>query len=483
MFYKSRSLAVVLILLATQLVGITLANGSASQPLNCDDLLAKNLELANRGDAAAQRTLGGIYLNGYCIDKDYRAAINWYEKAAQAGDGEAMLALGNIYARGYGVVPNLEQTLKWLKLAEDNGQITGRVYAFLYLDGVLVSKSIGRAYSFFLQAAEAGDPAAQYTVSMEYFRGQHLAKNPAQALAWLTRSAENGYGPAYRVLGGIYAYGSYGIARDNAKAGKWLALAKDQNKATALDVAEMYLEGRGVNRDYDKAIEYYTELAEQYVAEAHLKLGMIYSHGPPLTPNYELAEAHFQMAEVLGSAEAAYHLGLLRLNGQGMPADRAAAQSMFELAAQNGYVFANYYLGLLAYNRPGGGKNLARAHELFGKAAATPDPDLAAQALEARDAAAIELGLFAPTPDMDVDRLDRWSGSTPGAGYVYAHRPRKKLIPPLVIEATADSSGRGKARQPAPSVRTTYDPPPPPLLPDVPGGNVNSVDGKIDPVF
>jgi hypothetical protein len=189
------------------------------------------------------------------------------------------------------------------------------------------------------------------------------------------------------------------------------------------------------------------------------------------------------MAEVLGSAEAAYHLGLLRINGQGMPADRAVAQSMFELAAQNGYVFANYYLGLLAYNRPGGGKDLERAHELFSKAAATPDPDLAAQALEAKEAAAIELGLLAPTPGMAVARLDRWSGSTPGGAYVYVHQPRKKLIPPLALEATAETARSVKARQLAPTVRTTYDPPPPPLLTDVPGGDINSVDGKIDPVF
>jgi TPR repeat protein len=482
MFYTLRPLAILLMLLAPHFVGAAIAGSSDDQPLACDEILTTNLERANRGDAAAQRVLAGIYANGYCVDKDYGVAISWYEKAAQQDDGESMLALANIYARGYGVPPDLEQTLKWLELAEANGQITGRVYAFLYLDGALVTKSIGRGYSFFLQAAEAGDPAAQYTVSMEYFRGKHLAKNPTKALEWLKRSAENGYAPAYRVLGGIYANGSYGIARDNVRAGKWLALAKDQNKATALDVAEMYLEGRGVYRDVDRAIEYYNELAQQYVAEAHLKLGQIYTYGPPLTPNYALAEEHFQMAETLGSAEAAYHLGLMRLNGHGQAANRAAAQNMFELAADTGYVFANYYLGLLAYNGPAGNKDLYRALELFSAASESLDPDLSAQAHNAKNAAAVELGLLVPAPGMPVARLDRWHASTPNRAYV--HRPRKKLLPPMAMADASESGQKRSDLQKSSAVQTTYDPPPPPFLTGVPGGDdINSVDRTIDPVF
>lgn len=483
MFNNSSTLAVLLILLASDSTVVLSANSGTSQPLACNELLESNLELAETGDAAAQRTLGGIYANGYCVDQDYAVAINWYGKAAQKEDGESMLALANIYGRGQGVEPNLDKTLYWLELAEANGQIAERVYALLYLDGLLVTKSISRAYSLFLLAAEKGDPAAQYTVSMEYFRGKFLVKNPATALEWLTRSAENGYGPAYRVLGGIYANGSYGIARDNIKAGKWLALAKDQNKATALDVAEMYLEGRGVNRDIDRAVEYYKELADAYVAEAHLKLGQIYSHGAPLTPDYGLAEEHLVMAEALGSAEAAYHLGLMRLNGQGGRADRVAAQDLFQLAADSGYVFANYYLGLLAYNGPGGARNLNLAYEHFKAAAESPDPDLAAQAHNAKNAVAIEMGLLVRSPDMVNMRVDRWYGATPGAAFQYVHRPREKLIPRLQVAVVDEQPGAVGRQQQATPARATYDPPPPPFLNDVPGGEINSVDGNVAPVF
>jgi len=476
-----RPLVILAFLLVTQTAPVSSAISAEEQTPNCTDFLEQNMGLADQGDAVAQRTLGTFYANGYCMDQDYLAALSWYKKAASNGDGISMLELGNIYGRGYGVIPNLEETLKWLQLAEENGQVVGRVYGLLYLDGVLVGKSIGRAYSLFVQAAEQGDPAAQYIVSMEYFRGKHLMKNPEEALKWLTRSAENGYVKAYRVLGGIYAFGSYGIRRDNAKAGKWLALAKDQNTETALDIAEMYLEGRGVDRDIQKAIEYYNELAEKYVVEAHLKLGEIYVSAAPLKPDYELAEEHFQLAEQLGSAEAAYQLGLMWLNGQGHKANRTSMIDMFERAAENAYVFANYYRGLIAYNQPGANRDLRLVYDLFAAAATTPDPDLAAQAHKAKNAVAIELGLISPIPGLA--RVDRWSGQTPGNEFVYLHRPRKKWLPPVASEETDEqpvqSAGRPKiVKQPLP-----YDPPPPPMLIGMPGGDIDSIDSKIDLVF
>jgi TPR repeat protein len=465
MISAPRPLPILMLLLVLQVVLLSSVLSAEQRAPNCADFLEHNIALAAQGDAVAQRMLGTFYANGYCVDKDESAAIGWYKKAATNGDGISMLELGNIYGRGYGVAPNLEEALKWLQLAEENGQVVARVYGLLYLDGVLVSKSIGRAYSLFLQAAEQGDPAAQYIVSMEYFRGKHLMKNPAAALTWLTRSAENGYGKAYRVLGGVYAFGSYGIKRNNAAAGKWLALAKDQDTATALDIAEMYLEGRGVDRDVSKAVEYYNELAQKYVVEAHLKLGEIYVLSTPLKPNYKLAEEHFQLAERLGSAEAPYHLGLMQLNGQGYIADRSAAIDWFEQSADNGYVFANYYLGLIIYNQPGPQRDLRLVYDLFAIAATALDPDLAAQAHEAKNAVAIELGLIYSIPGLA--RVDRWSGATPRGEFIYVHRPRKKWLPPVQSAV--------QPKKPLP-----YDPPPPPLLIGVPGGDIESMDSKID---
>jgi len=126
-------------------------------------------------------------------------------------------------------------TIKWLKLAEQNGQAPGMIYGRLYLEGDMVPKSNGRAYAFFLEAAEMGYPIAQYTVGLEYFQGKYLPKSEKKAVQWLSRAAENGYTDAYRVLGEIYERGQYNVAQDQRKARQWFALANEGGAPTGLD--------------------------------------------------------------------------------------------------------------------------------------------------------------------------------------------------------------------------------------------------------
>ena len=51
--------------------------------------------LADRGDAAAQSTVGYLYANGLGVAQDYAAAVSWYRKAADQGNA---LAQGNLKA-------------------------------------------------------------------------------------------------------------------------------------------------------------------------------------------------------------------------------------------------------------------------------------------------------------------------------------------------------------------------------------------------
>jgi len=231
----TRKILIPLLLTAAQIVGISSALSASKMPVRCEGLLNQQMELANKGDADALRLLGDMYSVGRCVEPDTAAAIEWYEKAAQKKDGLAMLQLANLYGFGYGIQPDVMETIKWLKLAEENGQAPGMIYGRLYLEGDLVPQSMGRAYAFFLQAAENGYPVAQYTVGLEYFEGQYLPKSEKKGVSWLTRAAENGYTDAYRVLGEIYEQGQYNVTRNPRKASQWFALANDQAIPSGLD--------------------------------------------------------------------------------------------------------------------------------------------------------------------------------------------------------------------------------------------------------
>ena len=52
---------------------------------------------------------------------DYRAAAQWFRKAADRGVADSQYNLGILYARGIGVDQNLAESYKWFALAAQQG--------------------------------------------------------------------------------------------------------------------------------------------------------------------------------------------------------------------------------------------------------------------------------------------------------------------------------------------------------------------------
>lgn len=71
--------------------------------------------------------------------------------------------------------------------------------------------------------AESGDRGAQYELSMVYTYKQDMAN----AVKWLTKSAENGYGRAQYTLGNLYYNGNDKIKRNYEKAIQWFEASKE----------------------------------------------------------------------------------------------------------------------------------------------------------------------------------------------------------------------------------------------------------------
>ena len=60
---------------------------------------------AEGGDSDAQGVLGDCYQYGWFVEKDYAAAVSWYEKAAAQGNAAAQSSLGACWRRGNGGGP------------------------------------------------------------------------------------------------------------------------------------------------------------------------------------------------------------------------------------------------------------------------------------------------------------------------------------------------------------------------------------------
>jgi len=96
--------------------------------------------------------------------------------------------------------------------------------------------------------AQGGDAIAQYDLAKDYIGGTGVARDPVQGLAWLRKSADQGYfgaeyALAYMYLNG-YLNGAEKLPKDVHEAAKWFRkAAKQQNKASQDKLAAMLAQG------------------------------------------------------------------------------------------------------------------------------------------------------------------------------------------------------------------------------------------------
>jgi uncharacterized protein len=102
-------------------------------------------------------------------------------------------------------------------------------------------------------------------------------------------------------------------------------------------------------RDYVRALELLTPLAEKGNAVAQLKLGMIFSRGKLNLPDHVAALRWFSKAAEQGQVEAQFELGRIYRDGLGARIDGKLALYWFERAAERGTPHAINALGELYY--------------------------------------------------------------------------------------------------------------------------------------
>ena len=97
----------------------------------------------------------------------------------------------------------------------------------------------------------------------------------------------------------------------------------------------MYVNGRGVPQDYEKAIEWFTKSAVQGFARAQFNLGWMYAKGKGLMQNYKKAYMWFNLASHNGSSEGQKSRDIMakKLSSQ----DLIEAQKMTKRCLDSGY--------------------------------------------------------------------------------------------------------------------------------------------------
>jgi TPR repeat protein len=184
------------------------------------------------------------------------------------------------------------------------------------------------------QTATLGlNPAGLFDKGMNALIGSGVSRSDLNALDYFHRSADLGYAPAQVVLGYFYDTGTI-VSAEPAQALVWYKKAAEQDDRLAqwLVGRLIYTGGTGAPRDLNEAIQWFEKAVAHDDPFAEYLLGNIF-----LERGQYLQAAHsFRKAAAQGLPQAQQQLGLLLKKGQGVAEDKFEAYVWLLLSFEAG---------------------------------------------------------------------------------------------------------------------------------------------------
>lgn len=169
----------------------------------------------------------------------------------------------------------------------------------------------------------------------------------------------------------IVATAATAFSQDNSdQVSAWKQAAINGDPAAALELADTYRQGWGVEKNEDEAFKWYLKAANEGDPNAEFIVARAYATGHGLKQDNSEALNWYRKAALLGNAAAQNSLGEAYFYGRGVDADRATALSWYQKAADQGNPDAEYNLGEAYHHGAGVAKNDKLAEMLYQKAMA-----------------------------------------------------------------------------------------------------------------
>ena len=241
-------------------------------------------------------TLKADFVTGerYVREKNYSAAFNEFLPDANAGDARSQYYVGYLYYYGYGIPQNLDKAVEYLTIsAQKNNANAQSLLGYMYDRGEGVPLDKKKAFELYKAAADQQNPSAIFNLGLAYYQGSGVASNIQKAIELLSSipiDEDNKHVGFY--LGNFYLN-----TEDSDKIEKARDYFSQSAKFGHIDsffsLAKIFEE---VDKNLDKAIEYYTYAASQQYAPAQYVLGTIYINGNGVKRDLPHGYAWMEMA-------------------------------------------------------------------------------------------------------------------------------------------------------------------------------------------
>jgi len=257
----------------------------------------------------------------YYIDKD-SVAINLF-----INDWE-------IDKSGYSDYPNPEkmtdQDIQSIEGLANKGIATAQgVLGLCYATGNIIEKNKEKALLWMHKAAIQNLSEAQYVRAI-------WEEDEKIGVEWLQKSAEQDNISALTTLANLYIKGTV-VPKDYAKALKLYQHAARFDTNTQYLLGEIYWDSKLVDSDKKKAMQWFTKAAENNNIDAQITLGSLYMEGEDITKDLSKSLEWFTKAAELGDPDAQYLLARIYMQDEMdlVLNDYPSMETLRKMASQN----------------------------------------------------------------------------------------------------------------------------------------------------
>jgi TPR repeat protein len=280
--------------------------------------LTGHIAHAKSGNVQSMFCAGAIQLY---VAREYKEAIPWLEKAANAGHVRAPVVLGILYEQGTGVKEDAATAARWYQKGMDNGNAAAvRRLSEMYRLGLGVPHDEQKARELMNRAVEMGDKAAPkliekreqdrkdtrpgMDIKAEAYR-MYKQKNFDQAAKLYTQCANMGNDDCQLGIGQLNEFGQ-GVPKNEKHAAIWYRKSADQGNAISQKMLGLLYElGKGVPENWTEAARLYAKGADKFKDSA-FNLGRMYEFGMAVPQNRVVAIQWFKKAADMGHPKGAY---------------------------------------------------------------------------------------------------------------------------------------------------------------------------------
>ncbi len=256
-----------------------------------------------------QYRIGKMHNYGLGTEQNFCKAFEWFEKAAAAENRYAQYSLGSLYYYGNGVEQNFEKAFVLYKKSADNGNAYGCYQAAKMLengmgteiDTELSAEYFKKAYSGFLLIEKNTNNAdMQYRLGVMTLKGIGCDADIFKAAEFFIKSADNGNVHAAYRLGKIYLSDDL---KNLELAEKYLKIAAKDDPYAMYSLAKLYLGGKIPMRK-DEAISLLEKSARLGNTVSSYALGKLYLFGREIERDTDKAKEWLEISAATGNEYA-----------------------------------------------------------------------------------------------------------------------------------------------------------------------------------